>query len=213
MPLKMGRVNCYLIYTDAGFILVDTGTSSSRKELVQELEKAGCKPGLLKLIILTHGDFDHIGNAAFLREVYDCKIAMHAGDAGMAELGDMFYGRQRPNILVRMLLPVFSRLMGIQRFSPDILVIEGQDLSDYGWDARIISIPGHSQGSIGILTKGANLFCGDLFENNRKPALNSLMDNVEKAKISISKLVEMEICMVYPGHGKPFSMDFFKIAA
>ncbi|RLI67201.1 hypothetical protein DRO91_10540, partial [Candidatus Heimdallarchaeota archaeon] len=31
--------------------------------LERELEKAGCKPGDLKLVVLTHGDFDHTGNA------------------------------------------------------------------------------------------------------------------------------------------------------
>ena len=38
---------------------------------------AGCKLGSLKLIVLTHGDFDHTGNAAYLRHKYAIKIAMH----------------------------------------------------------------------------------------------------------------------------------------
>ena len=65
LPLRMGRVNCYLIRTAAGHVLIDTGGSNARKELHRELESAGCTPGSLKLVILTHGDFDHIGNAAY----------------------------------------------------------------------------------------------------------------------------------------------------
>jgi hypothetical protein len=53
LPFHMGKVNCYLIQTEAGYVLVDTGGSNSRKELVRELESAGCKPGLFNLIILT----------------------------------------------------------------------------------------------------------------------------------------------------------------
>ena len=58
LPLRMGRVNCYLIRTAAGHLLIDTGGSNARKELLRELENVGCMPGSLKLAILTHGDFD-----------------------------------------------------------------------------------------------------------------------------------------------------------
>jgi glyoxylase-like metal-dependent hydrolase (beta-lactamase superfamily II) len=63
MPFRFGSVNCYLIKTGLGYILIDTGNSNKQAELEKELEGVGCKPGNLKLIILTHGDFDHIGNA------------------------------------------------------------------------------------------------------------------------------------------------------
>jgi len=76
--------------TDAGFILIDTGCSNKRVELEKRLESAGCKPGDLKLIVLTHGDFDHTGNAAYLRKKFGAKIAMHHEDSGMVERGDMF---------------------------------------------------------------------------------------------------------------------------
>ncbi len=45
----------------------------------------------LKLIVLTHGDFDHTGNAVYLRQRLGAPIAIHAGDAGMPERGDMFW--------------------------------------------------------------------------------------------------------------------------
>ena len=68
LPYRLGIVNCYLIKTDIGYILIDTGCSNKRTELEKELERAGCKPGNLELIVLTHGDFDHTGNANYLRE-------------------------------------------------------------------------------------------------------------------------------------------------
>lgn len=96
LPYNLGRVDCYLIETDTGHILIDTGGSNRRTDLEKELESAGCKPGNLKLIILTHGDFDHTGNAAYLRKEFGTKIAMHYDDSGMAERGDMFSNRKNP---------------------------------------------------------------------------------------------------------------------
>ena len=96
LPYKLGSVNCYLIETDTGYILIDTGGSNKRIDLEKELESAGCQPGNLKLIVLTHGDFDHTGNAAYLRKKFDTKIAMHNGDSGMVEHGDMFCDKKNP---------------------------------------------------------------------------------------------------------------------
>jgi hydroxyacylglutathione hydrolase len=207
LPLKLGNVNCYLIKTDDGYILIDTGGSNKRAELETELENAGCRPGNLKLIVLTHGDFDHTGNAAYLRQKFGPKVAMHAKDARMVEHGDMFLNRKRPNILVRKLVPFLFGFGKAERFTPDLYLDEGDEFSEYECDARVVCIPGHSQGSIGILTAGGDLFCGDLFENTDKPALNSLMDDLAAANASLEKLVGLEINTIYPGHGEPFSME------
>jgi len=207
LPLRMGKVNCYLIQTDAGYVLIDTGGSNNRQELVKELESVGCKPGMLKLIVLTHGDFDHTGNAAYLRQAFGGKIAMHADDVGMVEQADMFVNRKKPNLLIRMLLPLFSRFGRAERFTPDVLLADGDNLDEFGMDARVISIPGHSKGSIAILTGGAELFCGDLLENTAKPALGSLMDDSIAANASLQKLGSLGIGTVYPGHGGPFPME------
>ncbi len=67
MPFKLGSVNCYLVNAGLNYVLIDTGSSNQRAYLERELRSAGCKPGNLKLIVITHGDFDHTGNAAHLR--------------------------------------------------------------------------------------------------------------------------------------------------
>jgi hydroxyacylglutathione hydrolase len=210
MPLRMGRVNCYLIQISTGYVLIDTGSSSARKELQGELERAGCIPSHLKLIILTHGDFDHIGNAAYLRSTYGAGIAIHHDDSDMAERGDMFVNRKKPNLIIGSLLPVFSGFGKSERFTPDILLEDGCDFSQSGLDAKAISLPGHSKGSIGILTPSGELFCGDLFESTKKPTLNSLMDDSTAANSSVDKLRRMTINKVYPGHGQPFTMQMLE---
>jgi hydroxyacylglutathione hydrolase len=206
----LGGVNCYLIETDAGYVLVDTGSSNRRNDLEKGLESAGCKPGNLKLIVLTHGDFDHTGNAAYLRSKYLTKIAMHYDDSGMVEQGDMFFNRKIPNILLRMIIPVFFGFDKSKRFVPDLYIDDGYNLSVYGLDAEVISIPGHSKGSIGILTGGGDFFCGDLLENTKEPALNSLIDQPGAANASIEKLKSLEMSTIYPGHGESFPMDMLR---
>ncbi|TRO53779.1 MBL fold metallo-hydrolase, partial [Candidatus Bathyarchaeota archaeon] len=91
IPLKyLFGVNCYLIKTEQGYYLIDTGIPKVRDQLEKAINDAGCGPGDLKLIIITHGHMDHVGNALYLRDKYGAKIAMHRGDAQMAESGDMF---------------------------------------------------------------------------------------------------------------------------
>jgi hydroxyacylglutathione hydrolase len=207
LPFKMGSVNCYLVKTDGGYILIDTGGSNARSELESALQSAGCKPGNLELIVLTHGDFDHIGNAAYLRGKFGAKVAMHRDDCGMAERGDMFWNRKSGNALIRILAPVLFRFGQANRFQPDVCFADGDRLSEYGFDATVLEIPGHSKGSIGILTAEGDLFCGDLFENTKEPALNAIMDDIATAQVSVEKLKGLGINTVYPGHGKSFLLD------
>ncbi len=206
LPYRLGSVNCYLIRTATGFVLIDTGGSNKRADLEKELESAGCKPGDLQLIVLTHGDFDHAGNCAHLRKKFGAKIAMHRDDSGMVERGDMFWNRQSANALLRVMTPILFRFSQSDRFEPDLYVEDGYDLSGYGFHARVIQIPGHSKGSIAILTAAGDLFCGDLLANDGEPALNSIMDDLAAANASVERLKSLEITTVYPGHGKPFPM-------
>jgi hydroxyacylglutathione hydrolase len=209
LPYRLGSVNCYLVDTDAGFVLIDTGSSNKRAELVEELESAGCQPGDLDLIVLTHGDFDHTGNCAFLRDEFGTRAAMHRDDSGMVERGDMFSNRESGNPLLRLMVPILFRFAKSDRFKPDLYIEEGDDLSEYGFDARVLHLAGHSRGSIGILTADGDLFCGDLLDNTDQPVLNSIMDDVATAKASVEKLRGLEIHTVYPGHGRPFPMELF----
>ena len=207
MPMGLGVVNAYLLRAGDGFVLVDTGAPSARRRLQRSLEDLGCLPGRLKLIVITHGDFDHTGNAAYLRSAFACPIGMHANDAPMAEHGDMFVNRAPPNALLRALLP---RLIGFgraQRFTPDVLLTEGASLEGYGLQAQVIGIPGHSKGSLGILTGEGDLLCGDLYESIKRPGLNSLIDDHQAALASDARVRGLDIRRVYPGHGAPFPPD------
>ena len=212
LPFNLSNVNCYLLENDTGFILIDTGSSNRRTEIEKALEREGCKPRNIKLIILTHGDFDHTGNAAYFRDKFRTKIAMHYDDSGMLETGNIFFNRHKPNIFIRMMLPIVSILFGFgksERCKPDLYLEDGYNFSGYGFEAKVVCIPGHSKGSIAILSADGDLFCGDLLENIQKPSLCSIIDDFAAANNSIEKLKSLKINTVYPGHGKPFAVELF----
>jgi hydroxyacylglutathione hydrolase len=77
----------------------------------------------------------------------------------------MFWNRNRPSPLIRSLVGLLFSLPTADRFMPDFFVSQGDRLSEYGFDAEGIELPGHSKGSIGLLTEEGDLFCGDLLAN------------------------------------------------
>jgi len=216
IPIRSSGVNCYLVTaSNGGFVLIDTGLSMGRAHIVKELENAGCQPGKLNLILITHADPDHTGNAAYLRRMYATKIAMHPAEVKAAETGNMLYNRKSQASLTWSIFSIFKPGKS-DRFTPDFTVEDGQDLSSYGLEAKVIHLPGHTAGEIGILTmqgapsqgSGQALFCGDmLMERENGPRLG--YGNPPDFKDSLEKLKGLEIKTFYPGHGRPFSMETF----
>lgn len=198
-------VNCHLITTDLGFVLVDTGTRRQRSKLAGRLRAHGCGPGSLKLILITHGDLDHIGSAAHVRKEFGAPIAMHEGDVQMSATGNIFSGRKAPNRLMQAVVPPVLRLPEEDRFEPDVLVDEGSDLVEYGLaGASVLLLRGHSAGSTALLLADGSLLCGDVLENRKAPKLGSIMDDVPTAAAGVKRLKTMDVGTVYPGYGKPF---------
>jgi hydroxyacylglutathione hydrolase len=203
-------VNSYLIATDTGFIMIDSGYSSRRKDLEIILENAGCRPGNLKLVILTHGDLDHIGNCAFLQNKFRAKITLHRDELEAVINSNMALNRKnKPPLIAKMSLSLFSTLFKADSFNPEFFVKDGDNLSEYGLNASVLHIPGHSAGSIGILTAAGNLFCGDLLLNIDKPSATEILDDSTDLENSINKLRNLSFHTIYPGHGKPFSWEQF----
>jgi glyoxylase-like metal-dependent hydrolase (beta-lactamase superfamily II) len=198
-------VNCYLIKTDTGNLLIDTGYSTKRDKLLVGLNKVGCKPGNLKAIVITHGHGDHIGNCAYLRKMFGAKIIMHGGDSEIVEHEDTsIHG------IGKIILGITSflvRIGEIEHFIPDLYIEDGYDLSGEGINAKVIHIPGHSKGSIGILTSNGELFCGDIVMNMGKPRRHFIAVDSIAYNESMEKIRKNKITMIYPGHGKPFPME------
>ena len=210
--IDLGNVNCYLIKTDSGFLLIDTGFANNRSILEKELNQSGVNSQNLKLVVLTHGDIDHSGNCAFLQQKYSVKIAMHRGDMDMAESGLFAGNRKVKSILLKtvqaLFKPMFTKMMaGFERFKPDLFMEKGQSLKEFGLDAVVLHTPGHTHGSICILTANGNLIAGDIFQNRGKPHVSAIVSNETELAASVERLKGLNIKTIYPGHGKIFQMS------
>jgi len=207
--IEMTFVNAFLVKVNDGFILIDTGLNIYWNKLESELISAGCSPGKLKLVILTHGDFDHTGNCATLHVKYNCKIAMHKDDSHMAEKWT-FTKRKVKSVAAKIfvfLRKLKRRKFTFYKFKPDFYLTNGQNLNEYSFNASVIHLPGHTKGSIGILTDDGILFAGDIFTNRKKPDTAMYIENSQELKNSLDRLKTMSIKTVYPGHGKPFKWE------
>jgi hydroxyacylglutathione hydrolase len=206
VTIKWPMVNGYLLKSGKSFVLVDSGFSWQRYILQRSLKKAGCVPGNLKLVVITHADFDHSGNCAWLQKVYKVPIALHPAETLVVEKGQMFLNRKDQKGIITRTLVYLLGLLIFKRFKPDIFLSEGEDLSHFDLDARVYHIPGHSSGSIGIMTGEGHFFCGDLLANDGKPKKNNLVDDASEMETSVERLKVLNISTVYPGHGLPFTM-------
>lgn len=212
--IELDGTNCFLINTGSGYILIDTGYPFYRHALEKELERASDKPVNLKLIVITHGDIDHTGNCAYLREKYKVRIAMHKGDTAMCLKDGITRDRGKmpadfPPLLILWLVQsgldflIRQAIWGkpYDRFKPDLFLEDGQSLEEYGFQARVLYTPGHSKGSISVLTEDGDLICGDMFGNVWGKILKSTDES------GLERLKSLKIKTVYPGHGKPFPVE------
>ena len=86
---------------------------------------------------------------------------------------------------------------------PNIVLHHHDNLSNYGINARIISLPGHTDGSIGIDVDNKHLIVGDALMNMFYPTVSMLYHNREKMLESARKISRIGNRTIYFGHGKP----------
>jgi hydroxyacylglutathione hydrolase len=211
VTIDLGFVNAYLLRARDGFILADTGLASQWARLVAALTAAGCAPGLLKLVVITHADMDHAGNARRLQAEWNAPVAVHGGDAAALRTGEgpKRHGRgpvSSATMGLTGLLRRFARSVRPEPLQPDFILMDGQSLESWGLDARVLHLPGHTPGSIALLTAGGALIAGDVFANRGRPDLSPFVESFDDYLASLEKAKSLagSIKVVYPGHGRSF---------
>lgn len=83
VPLPVRATNCYIIESEAGSIIVDTGmnTPDGRSTWLTFLAEHGAQLPPVRLIFVTHFHPDHIGLARWLSQQVNAPVAMMAGEA------------------------------------------------------------------------------------------------------------------------------------
>lgn len=198
--IRCGNVNCFLLTEGDTGILVDTGRTAHRGTIL-----AACKPYRISLIVLTHGHVDHAQNAAFLSQVLHCPVAMAEEDVDLLP-ENLAQPLRSHGLFGKLLLSVSLRSMErdlIEPFTPAVFLKDGDSLQDYGLHATILSLPGHTKGSIGVDAGEAGVIVGDALMNFLSPTVSLLYHDEQSLLRSAQRLSALGARRVYFGHGKP----------
>ncbi len=191
-------VKCYLLKSDIGYILVDTGYPETVEKLLPILSKYR-----ISRIVLTHLHIDHAGGAAAVRKHVNAPLAYHANEALTLEqalkAGDLM--KHLGQEMERGVEIVKAYAKHVPR--PDIYTVDGDEMS--GW--RILHTPGHTPGHI-ILVCAEAAVTGDLILHDDtsnvayvplhgyRPLTNYLE--------SLVKVAWLQVKYLLPAHGPMF---------
>ena len=141
ITLRFDLNRCYVIRGKQS-VLIDGGPPGKKRSFLRQLKKHNIPPHEIKLIVLTHGDFDHIGSAKYFWELSGAKIAIHENDRIYLEKGLFHWppGVTRWGKISRFLLvPFMKAVYRIPPVKTDIILDNNEfPLMDYGIDGKII---------------------------------------------------------------------------
>jgi hydroxyacylglutathione hydrolase len=209
--IQAGGANVYLIANGGQSILVDAGNKGAASKILEELRQSGLEPEDVKLIILTHTHYDHVGSLKEIQEVTQAKILVHESEAENLSRG--YGGFPRGTMLLGKLVSFIGRNLarGSGRFEavrPDTTISERFDLEPYGMDGYVLPTPGHSPGSVCVIVDGETAIVGDtLFGISRRTAFPPFADDVDELLRSWKRLIETGCQRFLPGHGGVISLE------
>ncbi len=181
-------VNVFFVEADVP-LLVDSGGPREADALLGELRDEGVTP---KLVLLTHGDFDHFGGAAAVREEFGAPIAAPAAERPLltGEIDRRWFVRMMIRSVSRGRLP---KPPTVDRWFDDRETVEGLEA---------IATPGHTPGHTAFRF-GKTLIAGDALitgERFRPPVPTFCFDS-EQARRSIEMLAGLDFELAVSGHG------------
>jgi glyoxylase-like metal-dependent hydrolase (beta-lactamase superfamily II) len=184
------ETNCYLVYCEKTMecAIVDPGAEPRR--IFRFVVEKGLKP---VLIVNTHGHIDHIGANRDVKEEYDIPILIHSADSPMLN--------NVQDSQLRMFLQA--------KDSPpaDKFIDEGERISIGESELTVLHTPGHSEGSVSLLSDGF-ILSGDLlfWRSVGRTDLPGGSWKVLESSIRNRIFTLAEDVVVLPGHGPSTSV-------
>ncbi|MEP7015542.1 MAG: MBL fold metallo-hydrolase [Verrucomicrobiota bacterium] len=132
------ETNCYLLEAPEGSILFDAPDGACAW-----LESMKAEP---KLLILTHGHFDHVPDVARIKRRFNCPIGCHPETAPM--ISDPEFFRR------------FGFQLEIEPVHPDFLIEETLTRKFLGLEMQVLDVPGHCPGSLCFFSRRDELLIG-----------------------------------------------------
>ena len=189
-PLSFCDTNCYIVASNEGnAALIDAPDDA--EYILEQLDVYGLT---LKMILLTHGHFDHIGAAADLQQQTGCEVYIHTDDLFMVKNTEASKGG----------FPGIGNIKSVENVIPvtEDMVIK---LDEIEFD--VLHTPGHTPGSVCYIT-GNVMFSGDtLFARSigRTDMPGGDMDKMEQSLLKIKDLGGD--LTIYPGHMNITSLE------
>jgi len=82
-------LGCYLITTPSGNILINTGLAASAPQIKHNVEKLGFKFNDIKILLITHAHYDHVGALAEIKKMTGAKLMVNENDSAVLADGGM----------------------------------------------------------------------------------------------------------------------------
>ncbi|MGE5380085.1 MAG: MBL fold metallo-hydrolase [Methylocystaceae bacterium] len=211
IKIRLGVTCTYLLPTSKGeYVLVDAGEPGLADKFKQVAARRGIDLQSIRLIIITHAHYDHVGSLAEIKKWCDCPVLIHPLEDEILQQAKIVIP---PGIsILGKVLSYTGKLLGSYMRFPaskgDILVTDRCDLNSFGLDGEVVSTPGHTKGSLSVVLASGDAVVGDLAMNflgrNNFPIFG---DSVEELNQSRSLIRSKGIHTVYPAHGRPFPIE------
>lgn len=197
IPLPGSGAHAYLLRDGNASVLVDTGTRKQAEETL-----AACHHMAVRLILLTHAHFDHCQNAAYFAGELGCPVAVSREDAPLlagekrSVCGEGLWGRG-----FAWVSNYSIRKEEIPAVKPQVLLEDGMALAPYGIGGKVVALPGHTAGSVGVLLDSGELLAGDAVSGFFKPGPAWCYEDKAQMEESLEKIKALRPCKIYMGHG------------
>lgn len=208
--LRMGITNIYLIKTSGGFVLIDTGGHGKERRFEYSLARMGIKPGDIKLIIITHAHYDHVGSLAGIKKACGSQVLAHPLEAAIMAKGEAVIppGTTLPGKTISMIGRRTRNVLSFEPIKTEIRVGTELDMGIFGIKGRIVPTPGHTPGSLSLLMDNGDAYVGDLAVNW---AWTGYLPGFAEAENEIyhswDMIIQRGVKNVFPAHGSAFKIN------
>jgi glyoxylase-like metal-dependent hydrolase (beta-lactamase superfamily II) len=213
-------VNNYLISSEDGYILIDTGYAGGFPRFIKQLRKNGIDPKEISYVFLTHAHDDHAGFLNEVLEITGAQVILHPeAIEGLKRGQNAFKGgcSSRVAWLFCQVLALFGH--GDHRYPVidsgymnRLIPIDSERFRALQFPYIVLETPGHTADHITLLA-GDVLFCGDAaingFPSRRRIII--WIEDLEQYRQSWERIIEAPPRILYPGHGKPFQTTDLKL--